>query len=252
MKRMAYSLTCPEALSPRDTRAPASSWALQSSRGVAAASQAPQRGMVLYTVLIITLLMALVAMGLANTVLGEYRNARNSREMALARQAAEAALRDAEADITCKRWDTGLGQMRYVAFDNTPSGNANPFCINANPVCTEMGPFAGAAGYRELTAADALAANSPTINWGNTCPAGGLDNCVVNYGGKTLAPILPLQHGASGTQNMVQQPQYHIFVDRESSPAVGVAAPIFRIRARGFASSAAVFAELEQVYKPCR
>jgi type IV pilus assembly protein PilX len=67
---------------------------------------AQQQGVALVVVLMMTLVIAALSVSLAMGVFGEHKLSRNAADVAIARQAAEAALRDAEHDLTCERWST--------------------------------------------------------------------------------------------------------------------------------------------------
>ena len=207
----------------------------------------PQQGNALFVVISITLIMALLAMGLASTVLSEFKVSRNARETTLARQAAEAALRDAELHITCRQFDSS-GNAAYNASTDLFCGD------NPNKVCKELGGFSGLYAISDL---QANPSSLPAIAWTTGNGSGtvsllgaGTDvtSLALAYGAKTKAQELDLR-------GMAQQPRYHIWVDRDPNTATGSnypGNPIFRIRARGFGAAATTFVELESVYAPCR
>ena len=57
-----------------------------------------QEGVALFMVLMVTLVIVALSVSLATGVFSEYKISRNAADLAIARQAAEAALRDAEQE----------------------------------------------------------------------------------------------------------------------------------------------------------
>jgi type IV pilus assembly protein PilX len=85
---------------------------------------APQRGASLIVVMMILIIVSLLGVGGAQIALMSERGARNDRDMQVAWQAAEAALRDAEFDMTTSgRQGTfdGITKTAFVQGCNTAS-----------------------------------------------------------------------------------------------------------------------------------
>lgn len=199
-----------------------------------------QRGVALWTVVVLALLLGLLALSQSNSVLSQFRGARNERDLALARQAAEAALRDAEADVTCQTWVGG-------ALVSTASA-ANP---RVNSYCTGIaanGVGCGDARYAQNSPGVRLLERVPTtapaaIDWNPSTPCDH-SNCAVVLGTKTGAEALD-------SEIFKRQPRYHIdiFDTNDLTPEVK---PVFRITARGYGRTEATVVDVQEVYRPCQ
>lgn len=194
-----------------------------------------QQGVALWTVVVLALLLGLLALSQTNSVVGQFRTSRNERDLALARQAAEAALRDAEADITCQVWKGG--QLVQTTDPEEPLVNA--YCLSLAPTCSAMMPTQDEAGMR-------LLGRTPTekpadINWNDAdCKTGA---CAVSLGTKTRATAVP---------GVESQPRYHIDVLDAQLAATNEPSPLFRITARGYGATRATVVDLQEVYRPCK
>lgn len=205
----------------------------RSARRIATRSR--QHGVALLVVLLLSAVAGLVALSQANSLSGLFRTARDERDLSLARQAAEAALRDAETDIACMKWTAGvLGQ---VLNPDTPNGH----CISVAPHCSQMMPIAD--GYCIRLLGTNPAATPADVDWtvsrGN-CKTGA---CAVEIGAKTDAPTIA---------GVAAQPRYHIDAFDVSVTGTGEPVPLFRITARGYGGSVDTVSELQEVYRPCR
>lgn len=198
-----------------------------------------QRGASLWIVTVLTVILGLLAASQSTSVMSLFRGARNTRDLALARQAAEAALRDAEADITCQQWDPITHQLKSVVAPDTP----NSYCISQAPVCAQLMPTADAPGIRVLGRNPQVA--PAAVNW-TTAPAACLDgSCAIEYGRKTLAPSL-------SAMGIAQAPRYQVDVVDVAETGDNEPSPLFRISVRGYGATASTVVDLQEVYRPCK
>lgn len=195
-----------------------------------------QQGVALWTVVVLALLLGLLALSQTNSVVGQFRTSRNERDLALARQAAEAALRDAEADITCQVWVKG----QLIQTTRSPEYPlVNAYCLSLAPTCSAMMPTQDEPGMR-------LLGRTPTekpaeINWTDAdCKTGA---CAVTLGTKTKSVAV------AGVE---LQPRYHIDVLDAQLAATNEPSPLFRITARGYGATRATVVDLQEVYRPCK
>jgi Tfp pilus assembly protein PilX len=180
-----------------------------------------QRGFVLVTSLIFLIVLSLLGvMALRGTLFGE-RMAANDRDLAVAREFAELALRDAERDVLGLRFDgttycrlpngnTNCGVVRPAGTRPTSALDAGNFWVAANPVIDDIGldngGLGGDANLQGLyTARSATACGMPVwsgANWqDNANPARSCAGTIaaavptVAYGTFTDAPF----NGPNGT-----------------------------------------------------
>lgn len=194
-----------------------------------------QRGVALLIILMLSAMAGVLALAQANSLSGLFRTARDERDLALARQAAEAALRDAEADLACMAWKGGV--LTQVLIPETTNGH----CVSVAPHCSQMMPTADGAGIRLL--GNNPAAPPTTVDWEaarGTCTIG---TCAVEVGAKTGAPVIA---------GVAAQPRYHVDAFDVSTTGTGEPVPLFRITARGYGGSKDTVSELQEVYRPCR
>jgi type IV pilus assembly protein PilX len=195
-----------------------------------------QSGVALLVILLLSAIIGVLAISQANTLSGLFRTARDDRDVTLARQAAEAALRDAEADIACMAWKEGV--LTQVL---APLGTSNAHCVSLVPHCSEMMPTQDEAGIRLLGGnPQAPPAN---VNWAvarGACTGGG---CAIEFGVKTGATLL---------EGVAAQPRYHVDAFDVSVAGTLEPVPLFRITARGYGGSTDTYSELQEVYRPCR
>jgi type IV pilus assembly protein PilX len=194
-----------------------------------------QQGVALWTVVVLALLLGLLALSQTNSVVGQFRTSRNERDLALARQAAEAALRDAEADITCQVWKAG----KLIQTTDLEEPLVNAYCLSLAPTCSAMMPTQDEPGMR-------LLGRTPTekpaeINWNDAgCETGA---CAVTLGTKTKS--VPVD-------GVELQPRYHIDVLDAQLAATNEPSPLFRITARGYGATRSTVVDLQEVYRPCK
>lgn len=194
-----------------------------------------QRGIALLIVLLLTALAGMLAMSQANSLNGLFRTARDERDLSMARQAAEAALRDAESDIACMAFKNGI--WTQVLVPETTNGH----CVSVAPHCSQMMPTSDAAGIRLLGSNPGVPPTS--VDWGverGKCVTG---LCAVEYGAKTGAPKI---------EGVAAQPRYQIDAFDVSVTGTGEPVPLFRITARGYGGTTGTVSELQEVYRPCR
>ncbi len=201
------------------------------------ASAHQQRGVALWVVTVLALLVGLIAMSQVTSLMGLFRTARDERDLGLARQAAEAALRDAEADIACMQWDTTAGAWKQVTAPTT----TNTYCVSFAPHCSQLMPTSDVPGIRVLGQNPSSA--PPAVNW-TLAPAACTDgNCAMEFGAKTAVPAIT---------GVAKQPRYQVDVFDASTDGTSQPVPLFRITARGYGGNANTVSELQEVYRPCR
>jgi type IV pilus assembly protein PilX len=197
-----------------------------------------QRGVALWVVMILTLLLGFITLSHTSGVLSRFKSARNERDVTIARQAAEAALRDAEAEVTCQILDQGI--LKPATFVDQPQLGSH--CDSLAPTCQSLMPLQERPGVRLLGKAPI---NAPAeIDW--SVPRGACSGatCGVELGEKTRASPL---------SQVAQQPKYHIDVlDTDLTGTPGAATPLFRITARGYGATASTVVDLQAVFRPCR
>ena len=197
--------------------------------------RASQRGASLLVVTLLATLVGLIAVSQVSSLMGLFRTARDERDLTLARQAAEAALRDAEADVACMKRDPD-GTWKQVVVPDTN----NNHCVSVAPHCSQMMPTANARGIRLLGANPA--ATPAAVDW--SAPLCSEDSCaVVELGAKTGAPAFA---------GVALQPRYQVDAFDVSTSGSGEPVPLFRITARGYGGTADTVSELQEVYRPCR
>ena len=183
----------------------------------------PAQGFSLLVILMMVLVLSLLALGAMNSAIVQERMVGNARDRAVALQAAEAALRDAEADIEANP-DAASG------FSEACAGG---LCIA--PSDTASGPQSAPLWQ--------------TINWSASTRA---------YGSRTSAPALLGPDNAA----LASQPRYFIERLPTLPPAVGSSACVgggcgnalsdraraFRITVRASGIRAATVVMLQSVY----
>jgi type IV pilus assembly protein PilX len=213
---------------------------------------AQQRGVALFMVLMVTLVIVALSVSLAVGVFGGQKSARSIADHAIARQAAEAALRDAELDLMCQQWNSAT---QSFAFNNSAAvGSTNPrsFCDKVIDRCNQIGSTG-----RTPTCVNGLV-NAPLSTNGNvpapteSNPFATGSNCSVAYGSITLQPKFELSGLSQQTQPA--PPRYSIEqFTYNPSGEVGKDLPAYRITARGYGrgNAATTTVDLESIYRPC-
>ncbi len=178
-----------------------------------------QAGAALVTGLIFLVILTLLGITAMQTSTMEERMSGNARDRNIAFQAAEAALRDAERDILCKKIDgTSATNKRNIGcISGMTGGDAN--CTNG--LCCVI----NAPGLACVEPSTPVYQNSALSL--NAAPS-------VVYGTYTAAPDIP---------GVVQQPRYLI------EPFQRKQVNYYRITARGFGANASTQVTLQEVYK---
>jgi type IV pilus assembly protein PilX len=190
-----------------------------------------QRGIALITVLMITLIIMVLSISLATGVFSEHRLSRNAADLAIARQAAEAALRDAEHDIACEQWNGN----QFV--QNTTS---NPHRCPLEVGKQSFNPQSCTDGW--VTAS--LSTNSATAPLPNYFSD---SNCYREFGSVTNQPKFTLFGVVPSLQP--QQPRYSIEVFNKSTGGkVGITN--YRITARGYGRNPNTTVDLQSIFRP--
>lgn len=190
-----------------------------------------QQGIALITVLMITLVIMALSVSLAMGVFSEHRLSRNAADLAIARQAAEAALRDAEHDIACEKWDTTTGTFVEDLTTNPQRCPLQRGKQNYNPqACT--------AGW--VTAP--LSVNNDTPS---TTQYFSNQNCYRTFGEVTKQPSFNIL-GATSSPAL---PLYSIEVFNKSNGGkVGITN--YRITARGYGRNSTTTVDLQSIFRP--
>lgn len=191
-----------------------------------------QRGAALFVVVMVSMVVTLLGVQLVSQLTSNTRTAMGEQDVSWARMAAEAALRDAERDVSCQQWN-GTAYV-YWAYTNQTGGNPRAHCI-VNPtsvgakssVALAKGPTGSEGCTKGMQLAPAAAASAAAV-----CPE-------IDYGEVTGAPALT-----------VGSASYAIDVISVSDGQVGQAVPYYRIRARGQGRNANTSVVLESVFRP--
>ena len=215
--------------------APAPSRPATHARRLVPARRARQQGVALLVILLLSAVAGMLALSQANSLGGLFRSARDERDLSIALQAAEAALRDAEADVACMAWKNGL-LVQVLSPDTT-----NAYCVSIAPHCSQMMPTADGSGIRLLGTNPS--APPVEVDWTVARGACAVGTCAVELGAKTGAPTI---------QGVSNQPRYHVDAFDVAVTGTGEPTPLFRITARGYGGSGETVSEVQEVYRPCR
>jgi type IV pilus assembly protein PilX len=204
-----------------------------------------QRGVVLFMVLMVTLVIVALSVSLATGVFGEHRMSRNAADLAIARQAAEAALRDAELDINCKVWSAATPPA-LVKVTKTPPGvaigSASAESAVARPICKlgDDGTGTVKGTIATSTCTDGLVSKAESA--GDAMPSQtSLLGCSAAYGKFT---------GQAPLQLVSKQPIYMVeeYIAPQQASGNAVIA-IYRIVARGYGRDPSTTVDLESSYR---
>jgi Tfp pilus assembly protein PilX len=235
-----------------------------------------QRGVALFMVLMVTLVIVGLSVSLAVGVFSEQKNARSSADQAIARQGAEAALRDAELDVTCQRWVITDASTKAGEFQpyNTADGNPRQYCDTtlqtgesrgASSAAKDLTGTSGCTAYVSGAALGSDGFSAPLGNAGDPSTRSNSDN-INNIASASPSPsdFLPtscrIQYGAitnqaelypAGTLATPKTPIYSIeVISRPSLDAKSSLSPIYRLRARGYGRSESTTVDLESLFMP--
>lgn len=208
--------------------------------------QQRQRGVALVVVMIFVLaLSALAAFSARNSSVGE-KVARNQLDYQVARQAAEAALRDAERDLLLVNGTMRTGALCARGFAR-PVMDAvwafTPTCETGQ--CTFPDSLYAAANYSTGTNSEPWWPVSKGGLWNNTFSGKpsrekGAVNCDTFTGGVTLGTFT----GAPAMAGVSRQPEYLVEVFQRGTNI------FFRVTGRGFGYSANTEVVLQSYFKP--
>ncbi len=201
-----------------------------------------QEGVALFMVLMVTLVIVALSVSLATGVFSEYKISRNAADLAIARQAAEAALRDAEQDVNCLAWDTNTKTFKFnssVASTGV-TANVREYCAQAPKLCSQIGDAGVTATCSNGMLLKPLSASGAMPNATDIKDA----NCTVAFGTITQQPKLATIPDAN-------QPRYMIEVFRDPSVSGRGQMPVFRMLARGYGRDMSTSVDLESIYRPC-
>jgi type IV pilus assembly protein PilX len=206
-----------------------------------------QRGVALLMVLMVTMVIVALSVSLASSVLNDHRMSRNSADLAIARQAAESALRDAEYDIMCQRWDS---VSKSFMFHSNITGDANSGATPSPRSYCNTKPESGKQIWTaSLTnVCDKGMVLIPTSTNGSVPVSINYNdvNCFVEYGRVTEQAELNLL-GVSATQPNKPRYSIELFTDPQST---GPTIPTFRITARGYGRNSSSTVDLQSIYRP--
>ncbi len=207
-----------------------------------------QSGVALFMVLMVTLVIVALSVSLAVGVFSEHKVSRNTADHAIARQAAEAALRDAEQDILCQKWNNATSQFEFhssIVSASNPNPNKRQYCTQMPKTCTQIGDAGATAacsdGLVSIPLSTGSASPSSTTDYKNT-------SCHAIFGSITGQP--GYQVAAAGSATVSTAPYYTIEVYSDVTGNKGLR-PVFRIRARGFGRDPSTVVDLESTYRPC-
>ena len=213
-----------------------------------------QRGVALVVVLIFLLaLSAIAAFSARNATLGESL-ARNELDNQLARQAAEAALRDAERDLMLpKAVDTALCQrseaerpvlQNIAAFDNETQRCLRGQCLGTDLATYPSPPFSSSCQATSEAwwpvDADNEGGCRNNVFSSKPSPEVGATACTTFWGGVPLGTFT----GAPPIAGVSHQPEYLVEYFKKGNT------PLFRITARGFGYSETTQVVLQSYFKP--
>lgn len=182
-------------------------------------STAAERGASLIMVMLILVVVSLLGVGGAQIALMSERGARNDRDLQVAWQAAEAALLDAELDMTNFRGAIfdGKNATAFVSGCGT-SGNSAGLCIaNTTKPAWLSVDFTN------------VSSSAPTVRFGA-------------FTGRSFAA------GGVGIQP-AQEPRYMIELVRDPTAPLTKMTYIYRVTAMGFGPRADIQAVLQMIYR---
>lgn len=205
-----------------------------------------QKGVALFMVLMVTLVIVALSVSLATGVFSEYKISRNAADLAIARQAAEAALRDAEQDVNCLAWDANTKSFKFSTSisANGSTANVREYCAQAPKLCSQIGDAGVTATCSNGMVLKPLSASGAMPNATDIKDA----NCTVAFGTITQQPKLATIPATIPEPN---QPRYMIEVFRDPSVSGRGQMPVFRMLARGYGRDMSTTVDLESIYRPC-
>lgn len=200
-----------------------------------------QSGVTIFVVMIVVMVITLAAAQLVNRLISDTKTAMWEQDGAVARQAAEAVLRDAEQDILCRRWVVVKDVGGYAQPDLAPT-DIRPHCeFNASTGeeigGTDTGPDPCNRGFL-------LKPVAATVTVADRAEA--LDACKIRFGGVTRAPRFADSTGIG----VGREPHYSVEVIHVANGQLGQIVPHYRITATGFGRNDQTKITLEVLYRP--
>lgn len=195
-----------------------------------------ERGFVLVTALIFLVILTLVVLSVANVTSSEEKIARNFRDSDIALAAAEAAMRDAELQITGEYQIPGVGEIKAIDFDSS--------CTNG--LCDSSNAPSGGKSFDQLDFFD-------------TANAGGIQANSIRIGSITGSPTIKgILDSHSVSCNLSpcfttdQQPRYMIELVNDTSKPCGTGgcAYLYRITAQAIGQFPNTRVVLQELYQP--
>jgi type IV pilus assembly protein PilX len=211
---------------------------------------ARQKGVALFMVLMVTLVIVALSVSLATNVFSDQKSSRSAADLAIAREAAEAALRDAENDLNCQQWNGSAYAFFATSTGGTSTapGNRRPFCDTdpSTQVCEQLGDL-GATQTCDTTANGAMAGivAAPLVVGTTRGTPTNFQTCNVTYGAVTNQTAFK----TDGTT--ITQPRYAIEVFSDMPTGSKATKPIYRITARGYGRNPSTTVDLESIFRPC-
>lgn len=201
---------------------------------------ARQRGAALFVVVIVSLIVTLMGVQLVNRLVFGQRSTLFESDLAFARENAEAALRDAEQDVSCNQWDNSQGGYVFVANAGRASNQTRPHCDIKATNAAQNGSAGGSLGtcnngYLTVILDDPTTVPSRTVR----------DACRTNLGAITKAPAVEF-----GNFIAFSLPYYTVEVLLVPNGQVGQNIPYYRIRATGVGRNKSTVVTLESIFRP--
>lgn len=187
-----------------------------------------QRGAVLIVALLFLVILTMLGVTAMSGTMMEERMSGNSRDINIALQAAEAALRDARRDIN-RLPISGVARDMHMSQFGDPNGTLGTCNSTAPGLCRAKQPPTYLPGSSDAVMPETLKFEQLS------------DSVVARYGQFTGAP--PIRATVGGTHNaplpVAQQPRYLIELfclptRQDSMGSVGVYCKFYRITARGY------------------
>ena len=210
------------------------------------AALARQRGAALFMVLMVTLVIVSLSVSMATGVFSEFKISRATADQSIARQGAEAAMRDAELDLNCQKWDP---TAKAFAFHGVAAGNPRPYCDKPLQACTERGSTGALSVCDTASGGNGGILEIPIVDASNNLPSTAFMGCKVAFG--SMTGQASLNAVATGVQPRAPEYSIEVFTHSARSALGKATVPIYRIRARGYGRSESTTVDLESVYRPC-
>ncbi|MGZ8231471.1 MAG: pilus assembly PilX family protein [Burkholderiales bacterium] len=190
-----------------------------------------EEGAVLIVALLFLVLLTMLGVTAMTGTSMEQRMASNTRDVGIALQAAESALRDARRDINGLVVNTGVARNPTMHISHFGDGTGQN-----NGSCSASPQQQGLCRPRDYAATvDAVLDSEPTVNWNAAAPS-------VKYGSFT---------GAQEIKGVAREPRYiiEIFCLPQHGASIGSApCKFYRITARGWGGNPNTQVTLQEVF----